>query len=257
MGISIKPKNHKGMKTYSAPEEANIQEILLDGEIELQGQFVLGNNYTFLVKVTKENETCQGVYKPSRGEQPLWDFPEESLSKREVAAYLVSQALGWNLVPVTVHRKEGPFGTGSLQRFIEHDPNYHYFNFSDDDRARLLPAAVFDLLVNNADRKGSHILVDREKKVWLIDHGLCFHEEEKLRTVIWDFSGKPIPVELLDDLRRFETHIHEKGELFSNLTGYLSVLELSALELRCERLLADGFFPTPPNDRRAFPFPPV
>jgi uncharacterized repeat protein (TIGR03843 family) len=245
------------MTTQSAPEDERIQKILLDGEIELQGQFVLGNNYTFLVKVTKEDETCQAVYKPGRGEQPLWDFPEESLSKREVAAYLVSQALGWNLVPTTVLRKEGPFGIGSLQRLIEHDPNYHYFNFSDEDRARLLPAAVFDLLVNNADRKGSHILVDQEKKIWLIDHGLCFHEEEKLRTVIWDFSGEPIPLDLLDGLRRFKTLINEKGELFNKLAGFLSVQELTALELRCERLLADGFFPTPPNDRRAFPYPPV
>jgi uncharacterized repeat protein (TIGR03843 family) len=179
------------MTTQSTPEDELIQKILLTGEIELQGQFVLGNNYAFLVKVTKDGETCQAVYKPSRGEQPLWDFPEESLSKREMAAYLVSQALGWNLVPATILRKEGPFGIGSLQRYIEHDPNYHYFNFIDEDRARLHPAAVFDLLVNNADRKGSHILVDHEKKIWLIDHGLCFHEEEKLRTVIWAFRVNP------------------------------------------------------------------
>lgn len=245
------------MTALSAPDDERIQKILLDGEIELQGQFVLGNNYTFLVKVTKDDETCQAVYKPNRGEQPLWDFPEESLSKREVAAYLVSEALGWSLVPTTILREDGPFGTGSLQCFIEHDPNYHYFNFSDEDRARLLPAAVFDLLVNNADRKGSHILVDQVKKIWLIDHGLCFHEEEKLRTVIWDFSGKSIPVDLLDGLRRFNTHFLSKDELFCKLADYLSVMELTALGLRCERLLADGFFPTPPNDRRAFPFPPV
>ena len=131
-----------------------IEGILLQGRIELQGQFVLGYNYTFLVRVTSGEDSLQAVYKPRQGEQPLWDFPEQSLAQREVAAYLVSQALGWELVPVTVLRGAGPFGPGSLQQYIEHDPEYHYFTFSPEDRQRLQPAAVFDALVNNADRKG-------------------------------------------------------------------------------------------------------
>lgn len=245
------------MVTRSAPEDERIQGILMDGEIELQGQFVLGNNYSFLVKVSNEKDSCKAVYKPCRGEQPLWDFPQESLSKREAAAYIVSQALGWDLVPVTVLRYGGPFGTGSLQVFIEHDPNYHYFNFSDEDRARLMPTTAFDLLVNNADRKGSHILVDIHKKIWLIDHGLCFHEEEKLRTVIWDFSDKPIPIDLLDDIRRFLVLIGENGELVRKLADLLSEREISALGSRCKQILTEGNFPNPPDDRRAFPFPPV
>jgi len=245
------------LTTEPSPGDELIQEILLDGEIELQGQFVLGNNYTFLVKVTREKDTCQAVYKPCRGEQPLWDFPAESLSRREVAAYHVSQALGWNLVPVTVLREEGPFGEGSLQRFIDHDPEYHYFNFSDEDRARLVPAVVFDLLVNNADRKGSHILVDSEKKVWLIDHGLCFHEEEKLRTVVWDFAGRPIPNEMLKALKKFLNSLEKQGKLFHQLTNLISLPELTAMQVRCEHILNMGSFPTPPSDRRAVPFPPI
>lgn len=245
------------MVSPPAQSEEIVHQILLTGEIELQGRFVPGNNTSFLVKVSGEGGTCQAVYKPSRGEQPLWDFPEESLSKREVAAYLVSQALGWELVPTTVLRKEAPFGDGSLQLFIEHDPNYHYFNFSDEDRARLIRTAVFDLLVNNADRKGSHILVDPGKKIWLIDHGLCFHEEEKLRTVIWDFSSQPIPIDLLNDVRGFKLQVTEKGRLFSQLSELLSGQEISALNLRCERTLSEGNLPEPPGDRRAFPFPPI
>jgi streptogramin lyase len=120
------------------------------------------------------------------------DFPRASLARREVAAYLVSEALGWRLVPPTVYRKDGPIGSGSLQLFIEHDPGYHYFTFSDADRQRLHPVAIFDLLINNADRKGSHLLLDPDGHLWLIDHGLCFHREDKLRTVIWDFAGEPI-----------------------------------------------------------------
>jgi len=238
-------------------EDEILQGILLGGEIELKGQFVLGNNYTFLVEVTRDQDSCQAVYKPCQGEQPLWDFPPDSLSRREVAAYHVSQTLGWNLVPVTVLRETGPFGAGSLQRFIEHDPDYHYFNFSNEDRARLVPAALFDLLINNADRKGGHILMDKDKKVWLIDHGLCFHEDEKLRTVIWDFAGTPIPVELLAGLKEFKSVLNESGELYSLLADFINPHELTALQVRCERLLAKGTFPIPPDDRRAFPFPPI
>ena len=142
------------------------------------------------------------VYKPIRGEQPLWDFPDNTLARREVAAYLVSEALGFHFVPYTTLREDGPFyGEGSLQQYIEYDPEYHYFSFSQEDKERLRPVAFFDLLVNNADRKGSHVLIEKDTdKLWVIDHGICFHEEDKLRTVIWDFAGKPIPGELCGTL---------------------------------------------------------
>ena len=172
--------------------------------MELKGQFLLGSNYTFLVTVHHAGLELPAVYKPSRGEKPLWDFPDNTLAKREVAAYLVSEALGFRFVPCTVLRDDMPlYGPGSLQQYIEYDPEYHYFNFSDEDKARLGPVVLFDLLVNNADRKGSHVLIENgSRRLWAIDHGLCFHEEEKLRTVLWDSAGQEIPPDLRATLER-------------------------------------------------------
>jgi hypothetical protein len=240
-----------------AISDETLHVALLHGEISLQGQFMLGSNYTFLVNVSYEGREVPAVYKPSKGEQPLWDFPENSLAGREVAAYLVSQALGWNFVPYTLLRDEGPFGPGSLQQYIDYNPDYHYFTFKDDDKARLLPVALFDLLVNNADRKGSHVLIQkRTRKLFLIDHGLCFHEDDKLRTVIWDFAGQPIPPKLIADLERFRTAL-SSPELQSELGRYLTPLEIAALDARAMALITSGLFPLPSKDRRAFPYPPL
>ena len=229
------------------------QAILEKGEIEIKGQFTRGNNYTFLVNVSFEGKEVLAVYKPLRGEQPLWDFPENSLAGREVCAYLVSQALGFGMVPFTLLR-EGPLGPGSLQQYIDCDPNYHYFTFKPAELERLRPVVLFDLLVNNADRKGSHILVQkRTRNLYLIDHGLCFHAEDKLRTVIWDFAGQPIPADLLAALAAFGA----QAAWPALLAPYLSPEEVVALGRRAEVLLASGQFPFPPEDRRAFPFPPV
>lgn len=230
-----------------------MQQALENGEITLQGQFLLGSNYTFLVTVKHEGQEIPAVYKPMRGEQPLWDFPAASLAGREVAAYLVSQALGWGLVPLTVLR-DGPFGPGSLQQYIEYNPSHHYFNFKPADRARLRPVALFDLLVNNADRKGSHIFFQkRTRRLFAIDHGLCFHAEDKLRTVIWDFAGEPFPEELMTDLRRAA----RTADLPAALQPYLSPEEIAALRSRAEALIANPVFPFPPQERRAFPYPPL
>jgi uncharacterized repeat protein (TIGR03843 family) len=229
------------------------QTVLANGEIELKGQFTRGNNYTFLVNVCQAGSEILAVYKPTRGEQPLWDFPESSLAGREVSAYLVSQALGFSIVPYTLLR-EGPLGPGSLQQYIEHDPNYHYFSFKPAEIERLRRVVLFDLLINNADRKGSHILVQkRTRKLFLIDHGLCFHVEDKLRTVVWNFSGEPIPVDLLAAL----DSLHANRDLPALLAPYLRPEEVAALVQRAEALLAACQFPFPPEDRRAFPFPPV
>ena len=258
------------------PTFGKLKAALQEGEIELQGQFLLGSNYTFLIKVRHEGQEIPAVYKPNRGEQPLWDFPEASLAGREVAAYLVSQALGFGFVPLTVLR-DGPFGPGSLQQFIEYDPNYHYFTFSESDRQRLRPVVLFDLLVNNADRKGSHLLIEKgTHKLWLIDHGLCFHAEDKLRTVLWDFAGESIPEELIAALVSFQKSLHASpsslhalpstlhpprsaphAPLSTTLAPYLQPDELAALAVRADRLLANPIFPHPPEDRRAFPYPPL
>ena len=231
---------------------------LKSAEIKLEGEFVHGYNYTFLVKVQpEEGEFFLAVYKPQQGEQPLWDFPDNTLAHREVAAYLVSTALGWDLVPPTVYRQDGPFGPGSLQLFIEHDPNHHYFNFTDQEFQSLRPVVLFDLLINNADRKGGHMIFDEAGHLWLIDHGLCFNVEEKLRTVIWDFAGEPVPEDLCSDIEKFRQKLAAPSELLDQLQKHLAPDEIEALIERTDRWQPCTHFPFPPQDRRAYPFPPV
>ncbi len=241
------------------PSQEEIQAALQHGELELKGQFLLGSNYTFLVNVHHNGLDLPAVYKPLRGEQPLWDFPDNTLAAREVAAYLVSEALGFHLVPYTVLREDGPFyGPGSLQQFVDYDPEYHYFNFSEPDKARLRPVVLFDLLVNNADRKGSHVLIEKESgKLWAIDHGLCFHSEDKLRTVLWDFAGEAIPADLLECLSALPAQLKSGMRLYKELRPYLEPGEISSLAARARGLLASPQFPFRPKDRRAYPYPPV
>lgn len=239
------------------PDLQTILTALQTGEVHLQGQFLSGSNYTFLTDVTFNGLSFKAVYKPARGEQPLWDFPPNTLGKREVAAYLVSEMLGWDLVPPTIFRRKGPLGAGSLQLYVDHDPEYHYFNFTNEDRERLRPVALFDLLINNADRKGGHILKGTDGHLWLIDHGICFHEEDKLRTVVWDFAGQPIPPELMAALCRF---IEEGGVTqiaHKNLNGMLRPTEVAALLARGRRLIDGTIFPQPLSSRRSYPWPPV
>lgn len=242
-------------------EDNNFESVLKSlrkDQIELEGEFLHGSNYTFLVKIKPgEGDPFLAVYKPQEGERILWDFPNNTLAHREVAAYLVSQGLGCNFIPPTIYRDDGPFGPGSVQLFIGHDPNYHYFNFSDDDFQRLRPVVLFDLLVNNADRKGSHIIFDENDHLWLIDHGLCFNIEEKLRTVLWDFAGDPIPDELQVSLKRFREQLDPTAELHTELSKHLAPDEVDVLSRRADSLLEMAYFPFPPNNRRAYPFPPV
>jgi uncharacterized repeat protein (TIGR03843 family) len=235
-----------------------LQNAFKNGEIELQGQFMLGSNYTFLVEVRHEEHTFAGVYKPQKGTNPLWDFPAESLAWREVAAYVLSEFLGWGLVPYTSLREDGPYGPGSLQQFIEYNPNQHYFNFRPKDKDRLRPVALFDHLVNNADRKGSHVLLEkRTRRLYAIDHGLCFHTEDKLRTVIWDFAGQEIVPAHLDDIRRMCAALAQPSALLADLELYLTPEEIAALTERGQGLLAEAKFPQPPQNRRSFPYPPL
>lgn len=228
-----------------------IEIALTNGEYKLKGQFMLGSNYTFLVDVEHENKTYPAVYKPSRGEQPLWDFPENTLALREVAAYQLSELLKLHIVPFTVYRNDGPYGAGSLQQYIEYDIEYHYFNFSEEDKQKLRPVVFFDLIANNADRKGSHIFFEQNtRKLYAIDHGICFHQEDKLRTVIWDFAGEPIPDELLAPLSLTSTW----SAVFE---PYLSPSETRALIRRAQALCESKIFPYPLQGRRAYPYPPI
>lgn len=242
-------------------QHEKILTILNEGSLSLRGEFMWGSNYTFLLQVEHPLETLQAVYKPTRGVRPLWDFSSPSLARREVAAYRVSQALGWQLVPPTVYRKDGLHGAGSLQLYIEHDPEYHYFNFSEADKQRLRPSSLFDLLINNADRKGSHILLDPERHIWLIDHGICFHTESKLRTVVWDFAGEPIPTDLCADLTALQQQLSPNpggaSSLAAELAKHLTASEIAALARRAERLVNAGRYPNPDPDRRPYPWPPV
>lgn len=241
--------------------ETNQKTVLIalqNGKLTLTGQFVHGSNSTFLVKINHAGQEYTAVYKPSRGEQPLWDFPEYTLAKREVAAFLISETLAWQLVPPTVYRRSAPYGPGSVQLFIDHDANYQYFTFSQEDRQRLRPVALFDLIVNNADRKGGHILFDAEDHLWLIDHGLCFHVEDKLRTVIWDFGGQPIPAEPIQALEKMLFELEKSPSALTRLLSrLLAPVEISAMAERTRQLLLTRIFPLPLPNRRPYPWPPI
>ena len=228
------------------------------GDISLQGQFLNSSNRTFLGTLVHEERSMQVVYKPTQGESPLWDFPQRSLARREVAAYRLSRALGWDLIPPTVYRhKNAPFGPGSLQLFVDHDPQVHFFTLTPEQKQSLRPLAVFDLLANNADRKGGHLLLATDGRLWVIDHGICFHVEDKLRTVIWDFAGEPIPDPLLADVARVMDELTQEGPLFASLRAMLLPAEVRALLRRGRRLLAAPRFPHPANHRRPYPWPPI
>jgi len=243
-----------------SPEPVSLQTILAllqEGKMELQGRFVSSSNYTFYVLVSHGSQKAFTVYKPIRGERPLWDFPEETLALREVAAFLVSEALGWGIVPPTVYRPDGPYGAGSLQLYIQAEPDVHYFNLPEADKPALRQIALFDLLINNADRKGGHLLKDLSGKLWVIDHGICFHAEPKLRTVIWDFAGEAISEKLLDDVAQFHDRLTNEPDLKTAIHSLLSPRETAALRRRAAAVLAQRCYPTPREGERNFPWPPV
>jgi uncharacterized repeat protein (TIGR03843 family) len=224
------------------------QALLTDGEIELTGRWPWSSNATFLVGVCLDGEASDAIYKPGRGERPLWDFPG-GLYRREIAAYLLSEALGWGIVPETVLRPDGPLGEGSLQRFVDADFSEHYFTILEHEELhpQLRRMALFDLLANNADRKGGHCLLTEEGRVWGIDHGVCFHDEPKLRTVIWDFAGEPIDAADAADVARLLTD----PPLLDDL---LHPREVAALQRRIELVTRLARFPDPGSDR-PYPWP--
>lgn len=234
-------------------ELERVLHLLSEGEIELQGQLPWSSNYSFLANIQDEELTCPAVYKPQRGERPLWDFPDGTLCLREYAAFVVSQALGWGLVPPTVLR-EGPYGLGTFQLYVDADPEEHFFSLRDEYPAEFQRVALFDLVVNNADRKGGHCLRDRFGHIWCIDHGLTFSAQSKLRTVIWDFAGQPIPSDLLNDLQAFKAQLANSSEIFLVLDRLLSPREIKMLQRRLDRLLETGCFPQPGPGRNV-PWP--
>jgi uncharacterized repeat protein (TIGR03843 family) len=201
-------------------------------------------------------DTIACVYKPIAGERPLWDFPAGTLAGREVAAYAVSRAAGWDVVPPTVMR-EGPFGPGMCQLWIDHDPAVDLIALSRrTDHAGLRDMAVFDAVVNNADRKIGHLLPVPDGHLYGCDHGVCFAEDYKLRTVLWQWRGKSLPRRSVEALRRLNAHLTD-GSLTAELSGLLTESEISATKIRVETLLKHRVHPYPPADWPAVPWPPI
>ncbi len=240
-----------------AVELARVELLLAHGTIDnVYGSTVYGSNYALLVSVHDDELQTAAIYKPQRGERPLWDFPNGTLCYREALAYTVSEVLGWHLVPPTVLRT-GPHGLGSLQFFIEHNPEINYFSLDDRFIDQLQRFALFDAVINNADRKGGHVLMDRHGKLWGIDHGLTFHPQPKLRTVIWEFAGSPIDDSLLSDIAHLRDQLVQSDcALCVQIREQLGSEALDMLLRRIERLLERKTYPQPgpgPNH----PWPPI
>lgn len=241
----------------AAADMLRFERLLAEGVIDdVQGIMRWGSNYAALVTIRDGGLAVTAVYKPQRGERPLWDFPDGTLCYREVVSYLISQALEWYLVPPTVLR-HGPHGLGSLQLFIEHDPDINYFSLNDQFVPQLQRFVIFDDLINNADRKGGHLLLDARGKLWGIDHGLTLNAMPKLRTVIWEFSGLPVPHTLLVPVQGLLDQLADSSSnLRTSIAPLLDTDEIDALMKRAQRLLDCRQFPEPgpgPN----YPWPPV
>jgi hypothetical protein len=232
----------------------NVLRLLEQGKLDVEGLVPWGSNYTFLARVTNDAAEVYSIYKPRKGERPLWDFARGSLCQRERAAYLVSEGLNWGIVPPTVLR-QGPQGYGSVQYYVEHDPQQHYLTFEGQYPEQLHKFVLFDILINNADRKSGHVLLGLNGRLWAIDHGICFHEEYKLRSVIWEFAGDAVPSELLADLTAFHVRICNcTDDLCKQLSSLLSSAEMEAMKRRLSRLIDTAIFPHPGSGRH-YPWP--
>jgi len=253
-----------GWRPDTGPSLEQAADLLATCDLTIEGRLPWSSNLTFLVSLEgtypgddgdSEDEhgvgPVQAVYKPHRGEQSLWDFPD-GLYRREVAAYQLSEALGWGVVPPTVLRDDAPFGPGSLQLFIASDYENHYFTLLEEGgrEDELQVFCALDVVANNADRKSGHVLYASDGRLWGIDHGLCFHVHHKLRTVIWDFAGEAVPDHIVDDLERLTS-----DGLPDDLAELLSGAEAEAVLERATRLAATGTFPEPIGDRPPYPWP--
>jgi uncharacterized repeat protein (TIGR03843 family) len=267
--------------TISVLAEADALELLTHGRMELEGRLVDASNTTLRAEITLDGLTRRCVYKPVQGERPLWDFPDGTLAGREVSAFLVSQATGWGLVPPTILR-DGPLGVGACQLWIDEPdeaesligfvPAYDVppgwfpvasardydgdaYALAHADDPRLARLAVLDTVINNADRKGGHVLYAPEGRIYGVDHGVTFHVENKLRTVLWGWTGKPIPPESAETLTTLGEQLD--GSLGAALEEHLTISEVQHVRLRVRRLLRAGRFPKPPRDWPAVPWPPI
>jgi len=238
------------LRSTLEPDDPAATAALLTGEIDILGRMPWSSNGTFLVRVHAGDDELTAIYKPERGERPLWDFPA-GLWRRERAARLLDEALGWRFVPPTEVRHDAPLGVGTVQYFVPSDLSVSAFDLVGDERfdTHLARLAAFDVIANNTDRKAGHCLPDAAGRLWAIDHGLCFHSEEKLRTVLWDYAAQPLDVELRTRLAGFSV-----AELDPEFGELLSGEELNAVVDRAQRLALVGVLPSDPSGRR-YPWP--
>lgn len=224
----------------ASPEVA--QTFLAEAEVLAGEPIPWGSNYGFILILQKGEENRLAVYKPRRGEVPLWDFPDGTLYRREYASFLVTRAIGWDFIPPTVMR-EGPHGIGTVQLYVDHDPRADHDTFRATNEGALMRICLFDIFANNADRKSGHTLQGHDGKLWAIDHGLTFNTVAKLRTVHWDFCGEPIPPEIKRELQDFWDDEPRRVALDAQLRDLLDPSEIATFYARLERLLKSGKFP--------------
>ena len=244
----------QGLTTIEVPPplpKERLAEVLSTGVIEPLGRLQDSSNFALIVSAELEGDRALAVWKAQEAERPLWDFPEKTLSQREVAAYEVSEFLGFDLVPFSAWR-QGPFGWGMVQAFIPHDPNEHFGTLRDEFADRFKQMCAFDLVVNNADRKAGHALRDDSDHIWGIDHGLTFNLVHKVRTVIWDYIDEPIPGQICDAMKRAADALQIGGPLHGRLEPLLSAAEISVTRDRAQALVVAGRFPEPATD---YPYP--
>lgn len=231
-----------------------VLRLLAGGKMALEGLLPHSSNYTFLATLKDDSLECLAVYKPQQGERPLWDFPRGTLCLREYATYLAAVAIGWIMVPPTVLR-QGPHGLGAVQLYVDAQDNCNYFSLRDSHVPTFQRLAVFDYIVNNTDRKGGHCLLGSDGRIWAIDHGITFHQDFKLRTVIWDWAGEPLPADIVTELEAFRPLLAPRAELSKSLSQLLSAAEMRALRRRLDTLLATGAFPEPDENLPNVPWP--
>ena len=239
------------------PLDERVPSWLASATVTDGARIPYASNYVFLLELQHDDAPILGyaVYKPGKGENPLWDFPP-NLYRREVAAFRLSSALGWDLIPPTIEREEGmEYGIGSLQSYIPTDYTCTFFELREQYADDMRRFALFDWLSNNADRKGGHILKGVGDHLWGIDNGLSFHQEEKLRTVIWDYAGEPIAAELISDVKELIPTLSEEGKTTAALLDLLSQGEIDVLRRRAELVIAERTLPEPPQGRRSYPWP--
>jgi uncharacterized repeat protein (TIGR03843 family) len=233
--------------------DAEALALLREGEIDLEGRLLDASNVTLVGAVRTGTLAAECVYKPVAGERPLWDFPDGTLAGREIAAYLVSEATGWRIVPPTVLR-DGPFGPGMVQLWVDGDPDVDLAAFVRRDDPALRRMAVFDAVVNNADRKGGHVIPMPDGHVHGVDHGICFSVDSKLRTLLWRWAGKPLPAEAIEALERLDDGL--RGDLGEQLHEHLTRREVRCTQQRVADLLRTGLHPEPSGEWPALPWPP-